>query len=183
MTDQLDRLLDDPAVREAFAKLAGTNTQEICPECCKVELEPGRSFCDDCAKDRHRESKNDWHHRQTDYGALVANLGGKARLVHAAKRWIKGQLRKGPLDARELNRRAAEAGISTKTLKRARAELSSSHHILLEREGLARGATQWRLTRPTERASLGQLAQRSSSDREEVDGPPGPSSDHPPSSP
>ena len=150
MSDDVEQLLDDPAVRSALAKLARTDTRQLCPKCSTRPVPESADFCPDCSDDRHRGSKNDWWHRQGDYSQHLADGLPPA---HAAKRWLAHQLRRGSVRSSTVKSEASAAGISSRTLRRAREQLQEVGRLVVEHEGRNDGGhtTRWRLTTLKER--------------------------------
>lgn len=162
MTDTDDEQLQDPVVLEALRRIGAREAAPVlCPSCSRRHLEDDQEVCGPCGEQRRRQSKAAWWARQGDYRELRIDHGPR----EAAARWIAHQLRRGPVTSAEIRHAAVSAGIPRRTLQRARERLQRQGRLVVERAGLPRGASQWRLTSTSERRPDSQVARRSTGRR------------------
>lgn len=157
MTEGDDELRDPIVVRALRRIGAHPDRAAVCPRCGHREVAEGSDWCQPCAAEERKASKLDWYHRQGNYRELRIDHGPR----EAAARWIAHQLRRGALEVTQIRDDAVRAGIAPKTLRRAREKLQASGRLVVEREGLAKGAARWRLTTTAERRPDAQVGKRS----------------------
>ena len=123
-----DDPLTDPAVVEALKRIGSKDpVRDLCPGCSRRELPRGADWCDVCADERERAAKRDWWRRQSDPAAQRTRVGAR----DAAVRWLAHRLRRGPASSKAVRHDAHDAGISSKTLRRAREQLQSDGQLLI----------------------------------------------------
>ena len=133
-----DDPLTDPAVVEALKRIGSKPpARDVCPGCGRRELPDGADWCGVCAPEREREAKRDWWRRQSDVQGQRVKVGAR----EAAVRWLRHRLRRGPASSKAIRRDAHDAGISSKTLRRARVQLQADgqlriHHGWDDRRGV-----------------------------------------------
>lgn len=101
-------------------------------------MREGADFCQGCT-DAKRERELDRKRAYWHQGPVLA------RPVDQAAFWLRKQLRRGPVESRELKRRAASLGISLRTLRRAAEKLDVRYDHYGSEQGRGRHRTRWRL--------------------------------------